>query len=327
MNNEFDWIQSVSPKKLHQPSVKVGIGDDAAIYSVHSEFDQVVAVDTMVEGIHFTRKTMPIKSIGYKALAVNLSDLAAMGAIPLYYLVSVAVPKQGWTQEELSKMYEGMDQLACKWQVDLIGGDTVSIRDTLVLTVTVIGKVKRDRHLLRSQAEEGDVLFVTGEVGLSAYALEHLLNDESPRVDQSSFARFLKAHQEPEPQLEAGQLLAKGDGRVSLNDVSDGLAHEAKEIAEASGVNIVIDWDSLLIPQEFNTHPIEKQEDWMLYGGEDFQLVGTVSAHYWNELVLRFKEHHLLLHKIGRVEKGEGTVFMKRHGTRSIIEKSGYHHF
>src|SRR5690554_6082256 len=98
MNNEINWIRSITPKKLFQPTVHVGIGDDAAIFSTDPSMESVVAVDTVIEGVHFTRETMPPKSVGHKALAVNISDIAAMGAIPLYYLVSIAIPKdKSWT--------------------------------------------------------------------------------------------------------------------------------------------------------------------------------------------------------------------------------------
>lgn len=327
MNNEFDWIKSIAPKKHYQPSLKVGIGDDAAVYSVDQAFEQVVAVDTMVEGIHFKKETMPIKSIGYKALAINLSDLAAMGAIPLYYLVSIAVPKHGWTEEERTELYRGMNDLADHWKVDLIGGDTVSTEDSLVITVTVIGQVEKNRHLLRSNAKKGDILFVTGEIGLSAYGLEKLLQQGLAAADDPTLTPFLKAHQEPEPQLKSGRLLAQCGERVSLNDISDGIAHEVKEIAEASNVNIVIDWDKLSICNVFQDYSLEKQEDWMLYGGEDFQLVGTVPEGKWKELLEQFRESNLPLYQIGEVEDGKGVVYLQRQGKRSLIVKTGYQHF
>lgn len=327
MNNEFDWIKSIAPKKQYHPSLKVGIGDDAAVYSVDQAFEQVVAVDTMVEGIHFKKETMPIKSIGYKALAINLSDLAAMGAIPLYYLVSIAVPKQGWTEEERTELYRGMNDLAAYWKVDLIGGDTVSTEDSLVITVTAIGQVERNRHLLRSNAKKGDILFVTGEIGLSSYGLERLLQQGLAAAEDQSLTDFLKAHQEPEPQLQSGRLLSLFGERISLNDISDGIAHEVKEIAEASNVNVLIDWGQLPIRKEFLKYSLERQEDWALYGGEDFQLVGTTSRNSWKNLQTLFHEHNLALYQIGEVEQGTGAVFLNREGKRSLIEKSGYQHF
>ncbi|MGJ9385852.1 thiamine-phosphate kinase [Salipaludibacillus sp. CF4.18] len=327
MNNEFDWIKSVTPTKTYHSSVKVGIGDDAAIYSHGPNEESVVAVDTMVEGVHFRKDTMPIKSIGYKVLAVNLSDMAAMGASPRYFLVSIAIPKQGWSLEETTEIYAGMNELAERWQIDLIGGDTVSTKGPLVITVTVIGSVITGKRLLRSNAKPADIVFTTGQLGLSAYGLEMLLETGLKVMEDISLRPFMKAHQKPEPQLEAGGLLADSGYRISLNDISDGIAHEAKEIAGASDVDIIIDWDKLVIREEFLEHSLEKQEEWVLYSGEDFHLVGTMSEADFEKISIVFKEHDLQIHAIGNVETGEGRVFLERRGNRSPIKKAGYHHF
>ncbi|SES03480.1 thiamine-phosphate kinase [Salipaludibacillus aurantiacus] len=327
MNNEFEWIKSVSQPSYRHSSVKVGVGDDAAIYEPQKGYEQVVTVDTMVEGVHFKKETVPAKATGYKALAVNLSDIAAMGGRPLYYLVSIAVPKRGWTQEELREIYEGMHELSEKWHVDLIGGDTVSTDDALVITVTVIGEIKSGRRLLRSNAKAGDVLFITGAAGSSAYGLEKLLEQGLKAADDPSLKPFLKAHQEPEPQLQAGMLLAEAGCRLSLNDVSDGLAHEAKEIAEASGIDVIIDWNRLPIHESFKEYSLEKQESWVLYGGEDFQLTGTVSPEDWESLSRLFSSKGLPLFRIGSVEPGSGKVYIEREGKKILADKQGYHHF
>lgn len=327
MNNEFDWIESVTPKEKHHDSLQVGIGDDAAIISHGKKEESVVAVDTMVEGIHFKKETMPIKSIGYKVLAVNLSDLAAMGATPLYYLVSIAIPKQGWTQEETSEIYAGMTELANTWKVDLIGGDTVSTNGPLVLTVTAIGQVEKGRRLLRSNARDNDILFTTGQLGLSAYGLEQLLEHGFEAMKNPDSRPFLAAHQKPMPQLKAGKILADAGCRVALNDISDGIAHEAKEIAVSSRVDIVIEWGRLALRKEFLDYTLDKQEDWVLYGGEDFHLVGTASRTDFEKIKTLFNDNNLFLHIIGYVKSGKGKVFLERDGKQTAITKTGYHHF
>src|SRR5690606_8565119 len=136
---------------VSQSGLLAGIGDDAALVRPTPEMEQIICMDTMVEGVHFNSHTMDPYQIGYKALAVNISDIAAMGGIPTYYLVSIAIPK-GWNEADLLSIYEGMAMLADKYAMDLIGGDTVSIADTLVITVTVLGEVERGKHLLRSYA-------------------------------------------------------------------------------------------------------------------------------------------------------------------------------
>ncbi|SDZ50273.1 thiamine-monophosphate kinase [Evansella caseinilytica] len=326
MNEEIKWIRSITPSGYRQPELKVGIGDDAAIFYQKEDKDTVIAVDTMVEGVHFKRETMPLHAIGHKALAANISDLAAMGAIPQYYLVSVAFPKKTWNKEELHEIYRGMANLAKEFSMDLIGGDTVSIEKQLVLTVTVIGKIKQNRHLLRSNARPGDVVFVTGLVGLASLGLEMLLEDGLAAANDAANAQYIKAHQEPQPQLRAGLLFAESGFRMALNDISDGLASEAKEIAEASQVDIELDWARIPTTDYIQSHSTQKQESWLLYGGEDYQLLGTVSEEDWKSLQLMFRKATLPLYEIGTVRAGNGRVAMERDGSSTVITATGYDH-
>ncbi|MDG5785861.1 thiamine-phosphate kinase [Evansella sp. AB-P1] len=327
MNKEIKWIQSITPSEIRQKAVKVGIGDDAAIIEQEKGMETVIAVDTMVEDIHFTKQTMTLEAIGYKALAVNISDLAAMGAIPLSYLVSIAIPKSGWTEKELSSIYVGMNRLGSRYNMDLIGGDTVSTNDKLVLTVTVIGQIEKDRRLLRTNAKVGDVFFVTGPLGSSAYGLEKLLESGYRKlINAAKLKPFIKAHQEPEPQIDGGRILAGCPFRIALNDVSDGLASEAKEIAEASNVSIEIDWDKVPKLPLIETYPIEKQEEWVLYGGEDFQLVGTVNEVNWESLTNLFEKESLSIFNIGSVTQGNREVQVRNKDGMRLITKTGYDH-
>ncbi|MCR6109436.1 thiamine-phosphate kinase [Bacillus sp. A301a_S52] len=327
MADEFEWIKSIAPVKHFNDNVQVGIGDDAAIVANDSNYETIVTVDTMVEDIHFKRTTMLLQAIGHKALTANLSDIAAMGGVPRYYLVSIAVPKHGWSQQEITEIYDGLHALAEKWHVDLIGGDTVSTSEKLVLTVTVIGTIESGRRLLRANAKEGDVVFMTGPVGMAAYGLTELLDKGLKANEITSISPFITAHQYPEPQIKAGRLLAESKMRIALNDISDGLAHEAKEIAEASGVNVTIDWDKLPLRKQMIKHSLEKQMDWVLYGGEDFQLIGTVSQENSRKLANMFKTNGLFFHLIGNVEKGEGRVYIHHNGKKEPTQKAGYHHF
>ncbi|MBU9713545.1 thiamine-phosphate kinase [Evansella tamaricis] len=329
MNNEMKWIQSITPQKYHQPSLKVGIGDDAAIYHTEEGMETVVAVDTMVEGIHFTKKTMSMKAIGHKALAVNISDLAAMGAIPRYYLVSIAIPKEGWGKKELADIYSGMSEIGDLHRMDLIGGDTVSIKSTLVITVTAIGIVEKGRRLVRANAKPGDVVFVTGPLGLSAFGLEHLLNEGLCTMEDEKLWPYIKAHQFPVPQVKAGRLLAESNFRISLNDISDGLASETMEIAEASGVSIELQWNAIPTGTTLKEKSRDEQEKWILYGGEDFQLIGTVGKENWDELWKKFQENQLPLYAIGQINDSKGIVkveLINNAGNRDTLTKTGYDH-
>ncbi|MCF6411479.1 thiamine-phosphate kinase [Pseudalkalibacillus salsuginis] len=322
MQDEFEWIESITPKQNHQPTLIEGIGDDAALIRSEAGFDDILCVDTLVENVHFSRKTMTPYQIGHKALAVNISDVAAMGGTPRFYLVSIAI-SDSWSETELQEIYKGMEGLADKYGIDLIGGDTVATKGPLVVSVTAHGRVQKGRKLLRKNAQPGDVVFLTGPVGLSAAGLELLLED---RLSEN-LTRLVDAHQLPAPQVEAGLLLAASGYKIALNDISDGLASESHEIAEASNVHIQIRYDQLPTVEEFNHFTSDQVLDWMLYGGEDFQLVGTVPLEDWASLVQLFGEHGLAIHEIGAVVEGKAGVSLFKDHETIPVSKKGYNHF
>ncbi|AUZ25419.1 thiamine-phosphate kinase [Bacillus subtilis] len=323
--DEFDLIHSITPRTIHHSSVDVGIGDDAALYTAKHGVQEIVCVDTMVEDVHFKLLYSSPEDIGYKALAVNISDIAAMGGIPKFYLVSIAVPPK-WTQSEIKSMYEGMNELAKLYHMDLIGGDTVSISDKLVVTVTVIGEVEKGRACLRSLARPNDIVFVTGEIGSSAAGLSLLLEKTHPQTSAVDTDYFIHRHKRPEPRVSVGRLCSSFK-RAALNDISDGLASELNEIAEASCVSIEIDESMLPVHSHLSKlHPIWKE--WALFGGEDFELTGTVSKSNWEVLKQECETRQLPITKIGHVrEKTESNVILKTDNGSRILEKKGYNHF
>ena len=169
---EFEFIEKIKPSYYRNSSVIKGIGDDAAVVSPPNGYELVIASDTMVEDIHFSFEYMQLSDIGFRVLAANLSDLAAMGARPLYYAVNIAVPST-YSDEQLTDLYVGMNELAQKYKLDLIGGDTVSANE-LVITISVFGKVLPNRKRLRSYAQTNDIVFVTGNLGEAAYGYDLL---------------------------------------------------------------------------------------------------------------------------------------------------------
>lgn len=324
--DEFDFITKLKPSHTFQRNIKVGIGDDAAVYDPSMNKSQVVCVDTMVEGVHFLKHLSSPEEVGYKALAVNISDIAAMGAVPLYYLVSIAIPST-WEEQDLLGVFKGMAELAETHKIDLIGGDTVSTSDKLTITVTVIGEVERHVHLLRSEAKDGDIVFVTGFLGDSSAGLALLLNQVT--VDTNLDREYLVGrHKRPIPRIKAGRLIAKVN-RASLNDISDGLASELHEIAEASQIGITIINEELPISESLSK--LRKKYDtnrWMLYGGEDFELVGTTSLESWQELSQAFEKENMKVTRIGIVTREHNGVRLTSEEQKTmVLEKSGYNHF
>ncbi|WP_054705285.1 thiamine-phosphate kinase [Bacillus sp. JCM 19041] len=327
MNDEFSFIRSIVPKQVYQPRTKVGIGDDAAVYASDPTQDEVVCVDTMVEGVHFRKDTLTPYQIGRKVLAINVSDLAAMGATPLFYLVTLAVPAD-WTEGELSELYNGMTSLADRLKMDLIGGDTVSIPNTLVITITAIGSVAKNKSLVRSDAQVGDVVFATGPLGGSAAGFELLNERTKDGIFSDIEATYVKMHQQPEPQVEVSKQLAKIGKRIALNDISDGLSSESMEIAEASGVQLVLDEAQIFsISPQILSVSRQKRVEWSLNGGEDFQLVGTIAAADFFAAKSAVKEIGRDLFQVGTVRRGKPAVFLTFSDGESKIEMSGYNHF
>lgn len=326
MKDEFSFIDSISPKELRQKSLVKGIGDDAAVFQSESEMDEVVCVDTMVEGIHFLRSTVTPYYVGRKALVANISDLAAMGAIPSFYLVSIAIPAN-WDEDEVKKIFAGMSSLASEYDVDLIGGDTVSTTGPLVLSVTVIGRVEKNRALLRSSAKPGDVLFLTGHVGVSAAGLKLLLEKGIDGAFSNEELSLVQAHQNPKPHIIQGRLLATCRFRIATNDISDGLASEAHELAKASNVQIVIDKDSLPFHDSMSLFSDEERLHMALFGGEDYVLIGTVGEEHIDDLRTSFQEKGVPLFTIGKVEAGRANVLLKKDDELIVLEKKGYNHF
>jgi thiamine-monophosphate kinase len=326
LQDEFDFINKIKPLKSHQTTLIKGIGDDAAVFEGSSMFDELICMDTMVEGIHFTKQTMTPFMIGFKALAVNISDIAAMGGIPTYYLVSIAVPKD-WSEEDLRAIYNGMSEIGNKYSMDLIGGDTVASKQGLIVTVTVCGKMEKGRIFYRSQAKSGDYVFVIGEIGASAAGLELLLEHGLDYPYSDSEKELLHAHQLPSPQVEAGRILATCKERISLNDISDGLASETNEIAEASNVVITIDFDKLPISPYLKKYTYDQRKRCSLFGGEDYQLVGTMSKETYSKINQTFDQKGIKLTVIGSVTSGDSSVYINGNSGKEKLPKKGFNHF
>lgn len=316
--DEFKLINKIKQTYYRNASLIKGIGDDAAVFKQTNQ-SILTAVDTFVENIHFIKdKTMSTKQLGYRCLAVNISDLAAMGAVPRFYLVSVVIPRN-WEELDVLNVFDGLSQLAKKHQMDLIGGDTVS-GDTFVLSVTVIGYADEEKVRYRSDAKVDDIVFVTGTLGDAGIGLDILLNDL--KINNQSY--FINRHQVPEPRVTFAQLLNKID-RLSLNDISDGLSSELNEIAKASNVSMMINDKDIPVNKELKKLSDNQQIKYKYSSGEDFELVGTTSKKNWNQIKQAAKKAGILVTKIGQVVTSTNErVFVDNYN--QILKSNGYIH-
>lgn len=317
--DEFSFIDSIKQRSYKQSSIIKGIGDDAAVFRQSSE-DIVVAVDTFVEHVHFSKETMEPFHIGHRVLAANISDIAAMGARPAFYLVSIVIPKHS-SELDMKDIFTGMRSLADRYKTDLIGGDTVSGQEMSV-TVTVIGYVPQNKARYRSDARDDDIVFATGTLGDSQAGF-HILNNPGKYRDE---AYFINKHRLPIPRIEFAQRLQMID-RVALNDISDGIGSEAIEIAEASQVTIHLFDDKIPTSETFSQFTPEHQEKWKLFGGEDFELVGTVAKANWGSVQKAAKATGIQVTEIGYVSQYKNNyVYLHKDDRQAPLKKDGYNH-
>ncbi|QHW33010.1 thiamine-monophosphate kinase [Paenibacillus rhizovicinus] len=373
------WTERRQSKALlASQGVVLGIGDDAAVVGTppgeSGALEWLLAVDTMVETVHFNDATMAEADVGWKALAANVSDIAAMGGTPRHALVSVSVPKT-WEPERVRRLYDGLYACAEHYGVAVVGGDTTSSPLHLVVAVTVTGTVAAGRAVSRAGARPGDAVFVTGAAGMSAAGLHFLLaaaaaGEAAPAVaaqpgggaasgsplvaaaaaasaprpqpvppaaaEAAGTAALVQAHRRPAPSVRAAALLAARGTVTSLNDVSDGLASEAWEIAEASGVKLALRESRLpksgsltAYANRCGVDPLE----WILYGGEDYVLLGTIAAGDADAAKAELEAAGLPMYLIGVAEAGPAAVALVRdynergQAKQEPLAKRGYNHF
>jgi thiamine-monophosphate kinase len=274
---EFEFIDRITPGCLvgRPEHVVQGIGDDAAVVRAGDHY-QLVTTDMLIERVHFVRGTIDPKQLGYKALAVNLSDIAAMGGSASDAYLSIAVPPD-MAVEELDQIYDGMKRLAREAVVNLLGGDTTASRCDLCLSVVVIGSVPRDQVLYRAGAKVGDRLLVTGTLGDAAGGLEVLMH--RPEINDQDARRLVEAHCRPELYLQEARMFAESGVVHAAIDLSDGLASDVRHICRRSGVGARIEIAGIPISDALRALCRSTGQDptaLALAGGEDYRLLIAV---------------------------------------------------
>lgn len=307
-----------------------GIGDDCAVFEATGSGRWLISVDTLVDGVHFDRRWHPPELLGRKCAAVNLSDIAAMGGVPRFLLLSLCLPvtlEEQWLQDWLS----GVRSLLAEYGCTLIGGDTVRGRE-LVISVTVLGEAEGGRVLYRNGARAGDQIYVSGPLGSAAAGLSLFQwQTANPTADAAPLAGWhplLQAHLNPIPRVALGQFLNQSGMVTAMQDISDGLATDLAHICAESGVGGLVLADHLPALAELSPAADflgSNLLDWQLKGGEDYELLFTVRAGEEQNLEALALASGFEVYRVGVIREQPG-VFVEKNGLRSEITFQGYEH-
>lgn len=301
---EFEFIDKYLAKKVGvQSNVKIGIGDDAAVLNVPSKYDLVMTTDTLVSGVHFD-SGISYQDLGHKSLAVNLSDLAAMGANPVWASLCLTIPKMD--EKWIKQFCKGFFSLLKRYNMQLIGGDTT--RGPLSITVQAYGFVPKGKAILRNKAKVGDNIYVTGNLGDAGLALEMVLQN-SKNARKNAIAKFLD---HPEPRINEG--LKIRNVATSAIDISDGLAQDLNHILKASKVGATIYTNKLPLSKYLQKLPSKKSLQLALTSGDDYELCFTSP------------NKNIRFTKIGVIESELGLRIKDNNGKLLDIEQLGYEH-
>lgn len=335
---EFGLIDRLR-EKVFRPNQKVvtGIGDDAAAVRVSSGELLLLTTDVLVERVHFDRRIHSFWQIGWRAMVANVSDIAAMGGLPRYALVSICL-SETISVEEVEELYEGMQTAADEYHLQIIGGDTVSSPRDVVVSISLSGEIEEKSLMTRGGAQVGDLICVTGELGGSQAGLAMLKMISLKRkgdvlpLPAEKWSAVRERHLQPRARLREARLLAQGGVVNAMIDVSDGLAGEVGHIAEESSVGAEI--QSAEIPIGPETRRVARHLgvpvlDLALHGGEDFELVFTISAAAAQPTAKRIlRETGTAVSIIGKVLPAEdGIVLVSPRGKRTPMLTEGYRHF
>ena len=319
MKSEFEFIQNLRKKYSLDR-----IGDDCAVLPKDSKTDLVITTDLLIEDIDFRLSWTKSEFLGHKALAVSLSDVAAMGAKPVWSMVSIGVPEKIWKTDFVEKFYDGYMKLARKFEVELIGGDISKTPDKIVIDSIVAGEVKKGKAILRSGAKIGDLIFVTGKLGGAAIGLKLLESGE--KYEKSNHKNLLLRQLVPNPQTIIGQIIGTKNLATAMIDLSDGLSSDLAHLCQASKTGAKIYADKILI--EFQISNLKFQISALelaLSGGEDFELLFTIIPKKKIQIENALKNHHYFC--IGEITSNVEIIELINGTETMILEPKGFRHF
>jgi len=326
---EFGWIDRIRGGCLiREDTILKGIGDDAAVFFTRPDMATLVTTDLLVERVHFLKNATSAFNLGYKAMAMNLSDIAAMGGEPREAFVSIGIP-QDCSIEFLDELYEGMKHLAAEHRVNILGGDTTGSKTDLILNITVVGTIPPSEVLYRHAAQPGDAILSTGFLGNSRAGL-HIILEGIP-IDAPFLQELVDAHLKPRPYVLEARFLASLGGVHAAIDVSDGLSSDLGHILKSSGVGAQLVAQKIPVSENlkrfcarFSRDPLE----YALSGGEDYTLLITVSPDREKTVRKAYeKTFETPLFPIGWINDSQKLEMVSPSGALNKVTASGWDHF
>lgn len=335
MQSEFDFIARLRHRTARRSAdLLCGIGDDTAIISEQTGRETLITADLLIEDVHFKTAYTPLHYLGHKALAVSLSDIAAMGGRPRFALLTLAIPETVWGSLAWDDFFSGYLTLADEYEVTLIGGDTSAAPAHIAIDSIVIGHCAAGRALRRRGAQVGDAIYVTGEIGASAVGLELLrrgvrITAQTDDMEQQA----LRAHLRPQPRVAFGHNVGEAGLAHAMIDVSDGLTQDLVHICIESGVGALLDFAS--VPVSAMTSLIAEDREtafaFAVGGGEDYELLLTADSRNESELMELSRLCNLRLTRIGEITAADpahpAPLRLRQADHTKIWPVRGYDHF
>ena len=333
MIGEFELIAKIASMSKASAAVNrglaVGIGDDAAVIRSESGDYSVITTDMLVEGVHFDLQYFTFYEIGWRAVAANLSDVAAMGGKPIYIVVAIAIP-QKVEAVNIEALYAGMNALCKQFDVVIIGGDTTFSLGGLTVSITALGTVLPEHLKKRSAAMVGDSILLTGTPGDSKAGLQALRSQDGQLI--KACASAVRKHLTPLPRVAESAFLVSSFPLNAMIDVSDGVASELNHICKQSKVGAVIYQNKLPVSAQAKIVAAEltqKSDDYFLNGGEDSELLFTAPKTRANDICLQFSQRfELEITEIGTILPAEQGIWLEHdNGQRTECAATGWNHF
>ncbi len=319
MKSEFEFIESI--KRRFNLSK---IGDDCAVLPKDSKTDLVMTTDLLVEDIDFKLEWSKPEFIGHKSLAVSLSDVAAMGAKPVWAMISIGIPEKIWKTDFVEKFYDGYMRLAKKFDVEIVGGDVSKTPDKIVIDSIAAGETKKGKAVLRSGAKVGDLICVTGTLGGAAVGLKLLENGE--QYEKSKHKKLLRRQFAPNPQTEIGQVIGAENLATSMIDLSDGLSSDLFHLCQSSKVGAKIYADKIPAEPRISNFKSEISNlNFAMNGGEDFELLFTVSPKKYFQTENTLKKRGFF--HIGEITANAEIIELITNAKPLILQPKGFRHF